>query len=58
MPNSTDSKLSQKLNFEEGLPLRFAAGISTAVAAVCCAQPTEVTDISCVMCKRTVFSNF
>ena len=50
MPNSTDSKLSQKLNFEEGLPLRFAAGISTAVAAVCCAQPTEVTDISCVMC--------
>lgn len=29
----------------EGLPLRFAAGISTAVAAVCCAQPTEVVKI-------------
>ncbi|KAL5257212.1 hypothetical protein ACHWQZ_G012223 [Mnemiopsis leidyi] len=29
----------------EGLPLRFAAGISTAVAAVCIAQPTEVVKI-------------
>lgn len=29
----------------DGLPLRFAAGISTAVAAVCCAQPTEVVKI-------------
>lgn len=29
----------------DGLPLRFAAGISTAVAAVCIAQPTEVVKI-------------
>jgi len=29
----------------DGLPLRFAAGISTAVAAVCTAQPTEVVKI-------------
>jgi len=29
----------------DGLPLRFAAGITTAVAAVCVAQPTEVVKI-------------
>jgi len=32
-------------SLNEGLPLRFAAGISTAVAAVCIAQPTEVVKI-------------
>lgn len=41
----TKDLYKDKLNFEEGLPLRFAAGISTAVAAVCCAQPTEVVKI-------------
>lgn len=35
----------QHTRLSDGLPLRFAAGISTAVAAVCIAQPTEVVKI-------------
>lgn len=38
-----NSLIFQNTPLNDGLPLRFAAGISTAVAAVCIAQPTEVT---------------
>lgn len=43
--DSTKELYKDKFNLGDGLPLRFAAGISTAVAAVCCAQPTEVVKI-------------
>lgn len=43
--DSTKEFYIKNTSLNEGLPLRFAAGISTAVAAVCCAQPTEVVKI-------------
>ena len=42
MFNLLHVNFSQHTRLSDGLPLRFAAGISTAVAAVCIAQPTEV----------------
>lgn len=43
--DTTKDFYKQHTPLNDGLPLRFAAGISTAVAAVCCAQPTEVVKI-------------
>ena len=52
--NFTFTRLPQKTPLNEGLPLRFAAGISTAIAAVCVAQPTEVY-LCTVYCKVTCY---
>lgn len=43
--DSTKDFYMKHTALNDGLPLRFAAGISTAVAAVCVAQPTEVVKI-------------